>query len=158
MDSPALPPRGERCQRQADKPKRRFRKTPCLLRGEKRVAGGGVGSVGGPDEIKRRDSSGVDSSDRSGRRSLRRGRRAGACSGGGAASVLSPQPNAARSVAFVAPVSTPRLPKARTTAPTDLGVGEWRETTTIGSLATGPRANRDRGEDGLGGRFAGIVR
>jgi hypothetical protein len=34
---------------------RRFRKTPCRLRGEKRVAAGGEEPVGGPDEIKRRD-------------------------------------------------------------------------------------------------------
>ncbi len=51
-----FPPRQERCRWQADKSKRRFRKTPCLLRGEKRVAADGEGSVGGPDEIKRRDS------------------------------------------------------------------------------------------------------
>jgi hypothetical protein len=50
-----FPLRQERCRRQADKSKRRFRKTPCLLGGEKRVAADGEGSVGGPDEIKRRD-------------------------------------------------------------------------------------------------------
>ena len=32
-----------------------FPKKPCLLRGEKLIAGGGEGSAGGPDEIKRRD-------------------------------------------------------------------------------------------------------
>ncbi len=48
-------PRQERRRWRADKTKRRLRKTPCLLRGEKRVAAGGEESAGGPDEIKRRD-------------------------------------------------------------------------------------------------------
>ena len=48
--------RQERYRWQADKSKRRCRrKTPCLFRDEKRVAAGGEESVGGPDEIKRRD-------------------------------------------------------------------------------------------------------
>ena len=51
-----FPPRQEHCRWQADKSKRRFRKTPCLLRSEKRIAADGEGSVGGPDVIKRRDS------------------------------------------------------------------------------------------------------
>ena len=49
-------PHREPCRWQADKSKCRFLKTPYLLRGEKRIAGSGKGSVGGPDEIKRRDS------------------------------------------------------------------------------------------------------
>ena len=49
-------PRQERRRWRADKSKRRLQKTPCLLRGEKRVAAGGEESVGGPDEKKRRDS------------------------------------------------------------------------------------------------------
>jgi hypothetical protein len=53
-------PRQERYQWQADKSKRRLRKTPCLFRDEKRFATGGEESVGGPDEIKRRDSPFVD--------------------------------------------------------------------------------------------------
>ena len=55
MDSPHFLPRRKRCRRQADKSKCRFRKTPCLLCGEKRIAGDGEGSIGGMDEIKRRD-------------------------------------------------------------------------------------------------------
>ncbi len=55
MDSPHFLPRREPCRWQADKSKRRFQKTPCLLRGEKRAATGGERSVDGPDEIKRRD-------------------------------------------------------------------------------------------------------
>jgi hypothetical protein len=49
-------PRQERYRWQADKSRRRFRKTPCLFRDEKYIAAGGEESVGGPDEIKRRDS------------------------------------------------------------------------------------------------------
>ena len=55
MDSPALPaaPRAmPMAGRQIQTP---FPKKPCLLRGEKLIAGGGEGSAGGPDEIKRRD-------------------------------------------------------------------------------------------------------
>ena len=58
MGSSHFLPRRKRCRWQADKSKLNFgsyRKTPCLLRVEKRVAGGAEGSVGGPDEIKRRD-------------------------------------------------------------------------------------------------------
>jgi len=51
-----FPPRQERCRWPVEKSNRRFRKTPCRLRGEKRVAAGGEEPVGGPDEIKRRDS------------------------------------------------------------------------------------------------------
>ena len=48
-------PRHERFRWQAGKSNRRFRKTPCLLRGEKRVAGGGEEFVDGRYEINRRD-------------------------------------------------------------------------------------------------------
>ena len=53
--SPHFQPRREPCRRQADKSKRRFRKTPCLLCGKKRVAADSEESVGDPDQIKRRD-------------------------------------------------------------------------------------------------------
>ncbi len=56
MDSPHFLPRRKHCRRQANKSKFRFRKTPCHLRCEKRVAGDDEGSIGGLDEIKRRDS------------------------------------------------------------------------------------------------------
>jgi hypothetical protein len=56
MDPPHFLPRRKSCRWQADKSKRRFQKTPCLPRGEKRIAAGGERSVDGPDEIKRRDS------------------------------------------------------------------------------------------------------
>ena len=36
---------------EADISKRRFRKTLCPLRGEKRIAAGGEVAVGGPDKI-----------------------------------------------------------------------------------------------------------
>ncbi len=39
-------------------------KTTCLLRGEKRIAAGGEGSVGSPDEIKRRDRQGAETAER----------------------------------------------------------------------------------------------
>jgi hypothetical protein len=49
--SPGLPflPHREPCRRREDISERRFLKTPCLLRGEKRVAASGKGSIGGPD-------------------------------------------------------------------------------------------------------------
>jgi transposase len=48
-------PRQEHCRWQAHTSSRHFRKTPCLLLGEKRVAADGEESACGPDEIKRRD-------------------------------------------------------------------------------------------------------
>ena len=44
-----------RCRWQAERSKRRFRKTPLLLCVKKCVAGGGNEPIGGSDEIKRRD-------------------------------------------------------------------------------------------------------
>ena len=55
-------PHPEPCRWQADKSNRHCRKTPCLLRGEKHLAGCGEKSIGGPDEIKRRDRFSMDRS------------------------------------------------------------------------------------------------
>ena len=55
MGSPALPAAPRALPMPTDKTKRCFLKTLRLRRGEKRIAGSGEGSVGGPDEIKRSD-------------------------------------------------------------------------------------------------------
>ena len=73
MDPPHFLPRLKPCRRQADKSNRRFRKTLCLLGGEKRAATGGDGSVGGPDEIKRRDSTIVEAKSLAGAKRLTKG-------------------------------------------------------------------------------------